>query len=57
METRLFSVLSMPRIYLEAKWGNPVIIILGKVKPGIESIRGLNLAVVKHMTVQETRLS
>jgi hypothetical protein len=32
-------------------------VILGKVKPGIESIRGLNLAVVKHMTVQVTRLS
>jgi hypothetical protein len=30
---------------------------LGKVKPGIERIRGLNLAVVKHMTVQVTRLS
>jgi hypothetical protein len=30
---------------------------LGKVKPGIESIRSLNLAVVKHMTVQVTRLS
>jgi hypothetical protein len=27
-------------------------IILCKVKPSIESIRGLNLAVVKHMTVQ-----
>jgi hypothetical protein len=26
-------------------------VILGKVKPGIENIRGLNLAVVKHMTV------
>jgi hypothetical protein len=34
-----------------------IFVILGKVKPGIESIRGLNLAVVKHMTVQVTRLS
>jgi hypothetical protein len=32
-------------------------VILGKVKPGIESIRGLNLAVVKHMTVYVTKLS
>jgi hypothetical protein len=32
-------------------------VILGKVKPGIESIRGLNLAEAKHMTVQVTRLS
>jgi hypothetical protein len=31
-------------------------VILGKVQPGIESIRGLNLAVVKHMTIQVTRL-
>jgi hypothetical protein len=30
--------------------------ILGKENPDIESIRGLNLAVVKHMTVQVTRL-
>jgi hypothetical protein len=32
-------------------------VILGKVKPDIESIRGLNLAMVKHTTVQVTRLS
>jgi hypothetical protein len=32
-------------------------VILGKVKPGIESIKGLNLAVVKHTTAQVTRLS
>jgi hypothetical protein len=32
-------------------------VILGKAKPRIESIKGLNLAVVKHMTVQVTRLS
>jgi hypothetical protein len=32
-------------------------VILGKVKPSIESIRGLYLMVVKHMTVQVTRLS
>jgi hypothetical protein len=32
-------------------------IILGKVKPDTESIRVLNLAVVKHTTVQVTRLS
>jgi hypothetical protein len=32
-------------------------VILGEVKPGIESVRGLNLAVVKHITVQVTRLS
>jgi hypothetical protein len=30
--------------------------ILDKVKPDIESIRGLNLAAVNHMTVQVTRL-
>jgi hypothetical protein len=30
---------------------------LDKAKPCIESIRGLNLAVVKHTTVQVTRLS
>jgi hypothetical protein len=29
-------------------------VIFGKVKPGIESIRGLNLAVIKHMTFQVT---
>jgi hypothetical protein len=29
---------------------------MGKVKPGIESIRGLNLAVVKLTTVQMTKL-
>jgi hypothetical protein len=32
-------------------------VILDKVKPGIESIRGLKLAVVKHTTVQVTGLS
>jgi hypothetical protein len=31
--------------------------ILDKAKPGIESIRGLNFAAVKHTTVQVTRLS
>jgi hypothetical protein len=31
-------------------------VILDKVKPGIGCIRGLNLAVVKHMTVQVARL-
>jgi hypothetical protein len=31
--------------------------IFDKVKPGIESIRGLNLPAVKHTTVQVTRLS
>jgi hypothetical protein len=30
--------------------------ILDKAKPNIESIRGLNLAAVKHATVQVTRL-
>jgi hypothetical protein len=30
--------------------------ILDKVKPDIELIRGLNLAVVKLVTVQETKL-
>jgi hypothetical protein len=30
--------------------------ILDKAKPDIEIIRGLNLAAVKHTTVQETRL-
>jgi hypothetical protein len=34
-----------------------IFVVLGKVKPCIESIRGLNLAVVKHMTVQVTKLS
>jgi hypothetical protein len=29
---------------------------LDKAKPDIESIRGLNLAAVKHTTVQVTRL-
>jgi hypothetical protein len=31
--------------------------ILGRVKPNTESIRGLNLAVVRHMTVQVTKLT
>jgi hypothetical protein len=30
--------------------------ILDKVKPDIENIRGLNLAAVRHTTVQVTRL-
>jgi hypothetical protein len=31
--------------------------ILARAKPDIENIRGLNLAAVKHTTVQVTRLS
>jgi hypothetical protein len=33
-----------------------VFAILDKAKPDVESIRGLNLAAVKHTTVQVTRL-
>jgi hypothetical protein len=32
-------------------------VVQDKAKPGIENIRGLNLAVVKHTTIQETKLS
>jgi hypothetical protein len=57
----VFSVLwSDPRLYKE----KPTIIdssmrmfaILDKANPDIESIRGLNLAAIKHTTVQVTRL-
>jgi hypothetical protein len=56
MEVQLeevFSMWSVPRSYLEDTWGElPVY----KVKPDIENIRDLNLAVVKLTTVQMTRL-
>jgi hypothetical protein len=53
----VFSVGSAPKLYNEDKSQAAVIVLLGKVKPGTGSIRGLNLAVIKHMTVQVTRLS
>jgi hypothetical protein len=33
-----------------------IIPILGKAKPDIENIRGLNLVVVSHMTIQVIKL-
>jgi hypothetical protein len=58
----LFSVWSVPQNYAGNKQKSYKIIImrmfaiLDKAKHDIESIRGLNLAAVRHTTVQVTRL-
>jgi hypothetical protein len=58
----MISVWSVPRGYPEDNWGDRgkimmrMFAILDKANPDIESIRGLNVAAVKHTTVQVTRL-
>jgi hypothetical protein len=54
----VFSV-SVPRLYSEdqqEKSISKMFAMLDKAKPDIESIRGLNLAAVKHTAVQVSRL-
>jgi hypothetical protein len=51
----VFSVKSAPRLYNENPRITDSSAILDKAKLGIESIRGLNLAEVKHTTVQVIR--
>jgi hypothetical protein len=56
VETGVFSMLSVPRSYLEDSWGDPVTIQmyvqLDKENPGTGNIRGLNLAADKPTPVQ-----
>jgi hypothetical protein len=66
----VFSIRSVQRSYKKDNWGDPVnkqksygimkmnmFAVLGKVKPDIENVRGLNFEVVKLTTVQVTKLS